>query len=771
MQLLKKTASSFSRRPQFMLLLVLILLTSSISSLIEPSSWSVAHAQTVSSGPSRISGTRFVDESGNPSFLLGVNYEGHTDRAWLLWEDGKYDPALIDANLAKIEQAGLNIARIFVQKTLRDNINANNWSKLDKVIELARNHHLRLLLTFNDYDEPNLTTESDFNRKVAAHYKGNTTLLGFDLKNEPQFGDLATADYPAGVVAPLQNDAFIKSYGERMSQADVIAWRQTAQGKAVIPARFDDRRAYLYANAYKLWLEFLGESSAWVIGHNAKNTLDYIDSPDSNKWRVYLDALSGTLAKYIEVRQGAIRAANPDAITTIGWSNIILAKLQANNNLSFVSLHRFVSEGLFGLNTTLNLLENLRTTFSARPVVLEEFGYSNAHDDGSAVDLKLTASYETAIWLYLYTHGFAGGFKWMLTNFPPGFNQVQNNYGLLDNNTQPKPSYQALRGLATAVASQNYQPGQFTQNIQLSGSDLVYQFSGPTSFFTSNKNSTSGAITFAQASPAPFAAWWPASGAAQISFMATQSGQVTVNLDNIYPQRLRQTAVKLLAEDQPVQEKVVGSTFDFTAQPGVLYRLQVPVTPTAFNRAAQISGTLYFNETGHNLGGRFRAYWEKYGGLAINGLPISEEFNENGRVVQYFERTRYEYHPENAGTKYEVLLGLLGRTMTAGREKEAPFQPINSFPNSNDRVYFTATGHSLAYGFKTYWDRNGGLAQFGYPITEEFKERNPTDGKTYTVQYFERARFEYHPEFAGTKYEVLLGHLGWQLVRANGWLP
>jgi hypothetical protein len=52
---------------------------------------------------------------------------------------------------------------------------------------------------------------------------------------------------------------------------------------------------------------------------------------------------------------------------------------------------------------------------------------------------------------------------------------------------------------------------------------------------------------------------------------------------------------------------------------------------------------------------------------------------------------------------------------------------------------------------------------FGFPITEEIKEINPVDGKEYTVQYFERNRFEYHPEFAGTSDEVQLGLLGSRL--------
>ena len=43
-------------------------------------------------------------------------------------------------------------------------------------------------------------------------------------------------------------------------------------------------------------------------------------------------------------------------------------------------------------------------------------------------------------------------------------------------------------------------------------------------------------------------------------------------------------------------------------------------------------------------------------------------------------------------------------------------------------------------------------------------ETNPTDGKQYLTQHFERARFEYHPENAGTPYDVLLGLLGRELT-------
>ncbi len=73
---------------------------------------------------------------------------------------------------------------------------------------------------------------------------------------------------------------------------------------------------------------------------------------------------------------------------------------------------------------------------------------------------------------------------------------------------------------------------------------------------------------------------------------------------------------------------------------------------------------------------------------------------------------------------------------------------------------FPQTGKCVSGRFYDYWLANGGLAQQGYPISDEFDEVNPTDGKTYRTQYFERARFEHHPEYAGTAYEVLLGLLG-----------
>src|SRR5262249_51711582 len=87
-------------------------------------------------------------------------------------------------------------------------------------------------------------------------------------------------------------------------------------------------------------------------------------------------------------------------------------------------------------------------------------------------------------------------------------------------------------------------------------------------------------------------------------------------------------------------------------------------------------------------------------------------------------------------------------------DSDDPVQ-INVQPNPADPAtpssdatmrFFSETKHNVGPEFSAFWKANGGLAQFGYPITEVFSDMNPDDKKVYQVQYFERARFELHPE-------------------------
>jgi uncharacterized protein len=167
-------------------------------------------------------------------------------------------------------------------------------------------------------------------------------------------------------------------------------------------------------------------------------------------------------------------------------------------------------------------------------------------------------------------------------------------------------------------------------------------------------------------------------------------------------------------------------------------------------------GEKCFAETDMCMHGVFLGFWQAKGGVAQFGYPLTGELTEDGRTVQYTERARFELHPEFRDTPNEVLLSLLGNSLAAGRA-DTPFKRVSARPGI---THFSQTGHTLSEPFNAYWQRNGGLPVFGYPISEPFNEKSATDGKTYQVQYFERNRLEYHPEAKGTANEIQLGLLG-----------
>lgn len=175
------------------------------------------------------------------------------------------------------------------------------------------------------------------------------------------------------------------------------------------------------------------------------------------------------------------------------------------------------------------------------------------------------------------------------------------------------------------------------------------------------------------------------------------------------------------------------------------------------------ASTPYFVQSGHHIGSVFKLYWEEHGGLSQQGYPISEPFMGvsamDGRVytTQFFERAVFELHPENR-PPYNILLSLLGAE--AYKQKYGAAGAPNQHVATDNPRLFPETKHTIGGVFRQYWEEHGGLAQQGYPISDEFTEVSAQDGKHYTVQYFQRAVFELHPENAGTPNEVLLSQLG-----------
>ncbi len=182
-----------------------------------------------------------------------------------------------------------------------------------------------------------------------------------------------------------------------------------------------------------------------------------------------------------------------------------------------------------------------------------------------------------------------------------------------------------------------------------------------------------------------------------------------------------------------------------------------------------------FAETGHCISGRIRAFWEQNGGLAVFGLPITPRYEAQvegqPRQVQWFERNRLELHPENP-PPFDVLLGRVGVDALAQEERDWMLFP-QSPPREGCR-HFAETGHNICGSFLAAWRASGleidgrpgkseleNIALFGLPISDA-REEVLSNGQTYTVQWFERARFELHPENPASS-RVLLGLLGSEL--------
>ena len=133
---------------------------------------------------------------------------------------------------------------------------------------------------------------------------------------------------------------------------------------------------------------------------------------------------------------------------------------------------------------------------------------------------------------------------------------------------------------------------------------------------------------------------------------------------------------------------------------------------------------------GHTLRGAFRRFWEAHNGAALFGSPLTEQLWVDERLVQYFERARFELWPTD-----KVMLGAVGREVLV-----EPEEVLDKSTALEGCRFFPGSGHNLCGAFKTFWEEHNGGSIFGAPISET------TTRGSVQVQYFEHARFEQHAE-------------------------
>ncbi len=165
---------------------------------------------------------------------------------------------------------------------------------------------------------------------------------------------------------------------------------------------------------------------------------------------------------------------------------------------------------------------------------------------------------------------------------------------------------------------------------------------------------------------------------------------------------------------------------------------------------------LYFPETGHMVTGDIlRAYQSVPNPELVFGFPITEAFQDSDeeRLIQYFERARFELYVENP-PELRVKISDLGYLSY----KAGPELPIPG--NLQACRYFEETRKPVCFAFLDFFDANGGVPIFGYPITS-FELH---DGRI--TQYFQRARFEWHPELpVGSRVQLTdLGRVYFEII-------
>ncbi len=174
---------------------------------------------------------------------------------------------------------------------------------------------------------------------------------------------------------------------------------------------------------------------------------------------------------------------------------------------------------------------------------------------------------------------------------------------------------------------------------------------------------------------------------------------------------------------------------------------------------------IYVKDSGHYIQGIFKDVWTDPTNNApfFYGNPLSEQFLEFDysakitKTVQFFERVKFESTRPD-----QVNLAPIGREAIEGKF----FPPGRFIETTTSQQYFKETKHTLHGAFFEFWQKNGSLRRFGFPISEETPDKDAT-GKDVVYQYFERVKLRFDP----TTGKVSIAPLGQEVLQKRGWVP
>lgn len=149
-------------------------------------------------------GAGFVEQgAGQPFVPFGTNYyDPNTGWAPKVWR--QFDPNRVAGHFKVMSELGVNCARVFLAAATFqpdvDTVSEEALQKLDKLVQIARQSGIRLILTGPDHwegspaywkpdrfaGEQALMALDNFWQVVGRRYRGEPAILAWDLLNEPQ---------------------------------------------------------------------------------------------------------------------------------------------------------------------------------------------------------------------------------------------------------------------------------------------------------------------------------------------------------------------------------------------------------------------------------------------------------------------------------------------------------------------------------------------------------------------------------------------------------
>ncbi len=194
--------------------------------------------------------------------------------------------------------------------------------------------------------------------------------------------------------------------------------------------------------------------------------------------------------------------------------------------------------------------------------------------------------------------------------------------------------------------------------------------------------------------------------------------------------------------------------------------------------AAEATGAVYAQPTGHTLAGPFLARWLDGDGATTLGLPVTEPVDRDGQTLQFFQfgalvapaggAADAAIEPLAVGrellrARHDPERTVAGRRAGADRAAAAfDRSPADGTATGTARSFVHRAGLDTALPIRAYYDEHGGADRFGRPLSAPYVVAGML------VQWFEFGRLQAWSKDGTEELDVWAAPVGWELARILG---